>query len=189
MNGSQVQMFSSFSNLQIAIFVCTIKWNDISFSIYQKLLWIFSAIIMQDYQFKYISHCLCIFYPEPFNFSAPTLHIIEWKGPCKEFLFVQLFFKSVNIPQATFRGGDWVNDITKNCGAYREIPPLLPDLFLYSHIINGSPLLGKTKSSGKGIGEIYFRKSRMDRQLWRFDDQHVDLKFCDIRMSVNLCTA
>ena len=170
MNVSQVQMFSSFSNLQISVFVFTTKWNDISFSIYQKLLWIFSAIIMQDYQFKYISHCLCIFYPKPFNFSAPTLHIIEWKGSCKKFLFVQLFLKSGNIPLATFRGSDWVNDITKNCGVYREIPPLLPELFLYSYIINDNLLLGKTKRSVKNNGEIYFRKSRMDRQLWRFDD-------------------
>ena len=126
---------------------------------------------MQDYKFKYISHCLCIFYPNPFNFSAPTLHIIEWKGPCKEFLFVQLFFKSDNIPQATLRGSDWVNNVTKNCGIYREIVTLLPELFLYSHIINDSLLSGKTKSSGKGIEEIwYFRKSCIDRQLWRFDD-------------------
>ena len=31
---------------------------------------------MQDYQFKYSSHCLCIFYSEPFLFSAPTVHMI-----------------------------------------------------------------------------------------------------------------
>ena len=124
---------------------------------------------MQDSQFKYTSHCLCIFYSKPFNFSAPTLNIIERKGSYKEFLFVQLFFKSDNIPQATFRGGDWVNNVTKNCCAYREIPSLLSELFLYSHIINGSLLSRKTKSSEKGIVEIwYFPKSRMDRQLWRF---------------------
>ena len=52
---------------------------------------------MQGYQFKYISRCLCIFYPEPFLFSTPTLHKIEWKGTCKEFLFVKLFFKSDDI--------------------------------------------------------------------------------------------
>ena len=51
-----------------------------------------------DYQFKYISHCLCVFYPEPFNFSAPTLHIIEWKGSCKEFLLLNF---SLNL--ITFR--------------------------------------------------------------------------------------
>ena len=113
---------------------------------------------MENYEFKYISHCLCIFYPKPSNFSAPTLHIKEWKDSCKEFLFVQLFFKFDNIPQATFRGDDWVNEITKNCGAYREIPLLLIELFLYSHIINCSLLSGKTKSSGKGIERIYFRK-------------------------------
>ena len=137
---------------------------------------------MQGYQFKYISRCLCIFYPEPFLFSAPTLHIIECKGSYKEFLFVQLFFKSDHISHATFRGGAWVNDITKNCGAYCEIPPFVPELFVYSHMSNGSVLSGKTKSSGKGIAEIYFRRNRMDRQFWRFDDSPVDLKFCGIRI-------
>ena len=52
---------------------------------------------MLDYQFKYIAHYLCIFYPEPFLFSAPTMQIVKWKGSCKEFLFVQLFFKFDNI--------------------------------------------------------------------------------------------
>ena len=84
------------------------------------------------------SHSFCIFYPEPFLFSAPTLYIIEWKSSCKEFLFVQLFFKSDNISLTTFRGNTWVNDITKNCGAYREIS-------LYSHMTNGSLLSGKTE--------------------------------------------
>ena len=114
-----------------------------------------SANVMQDYQFKYISHCLCIFYPEPFLFSAPTLHITEWKGSCKEFLFVRLFFKSNNISRATFRGA-WVNGITKNCGAYREILPFVPEFFVYPHMNNGSLLSGKTKTSGKGIEETYY---------------------------------
>ena len=114
------------------------KWNNISFLFHLKLLWILSTTIMQDYQFKYISHSSCIFYPEPFLFSAPTVHIIEWKSSCKEFLFVQLFFKSDNISLTTFRGNTWVNDITKNCGAYREIS-------LYSHMTNGSLLSGKTE--------------------------------------------
>ena len=113
MNGSQLQMFFSFSNVQITVSVFTIKWNDISFSIHQKLFWIFSAITKQGDQFKYILHCLCIFYPKFFHFPALTLHIAEWKGSCKEFLFVNLIFKSDNIPQATFRGGAWVNNITK----------------------------------------------------------------------------
>ena len=142
---------------------------------------------MQDYQFKYISHGLCIFYPEPFHFSAPTLHIIEWKGSCKEFLFVQLFFKSDNISRATFRGGAWVNVITKNCDAYREMPPFVPELFVYSQMSNGSLLSGKTKSSGKGTEEIYFRGNRMERQFWRFDDSHDNLKFCGIRIMSVKC--
>ena len=140
---------------KLPFFVSTINWSDISFSIHQKLLWILSANLIQDYQFKYTSHCLCFFYPELFLFSEPTLHIKEWKGSCKEFLFVRLFFKSDNISHATFRGA-WVNDITKNCAAYREIPPFVPELFVYSHMSNGSLLSGKTKSSGKGIEEIYF---------------------------------
>ena len=120
--------------------------------------------------------------PETFLFAAPTLHILERKGYCKEFLFVQLFFKSDNALRTTFRVGAWVNDIIKNCGAYREIPPFVPELFVYSHMSNGSLLSGKTKSSGKGIAEIYFRRNRMDRQFWRFDDSPVDLKFCGIRI-------
>ena len=123
-------MFLSFSNVQTVVFTFTIKWNNISFSIHQKLFWMFSAIIMEDQQFKYTSHCLCIFYPEPFHFFAPTLHIIEWKGSWKEFVFIQLFFKSENISRAKSRGGAGVNDITKNCGAFREILPLLPELFV-----------------------------------------------------------
>ena len=47
---------------------------------------------------------------------------------------------------------------------------------------NGRLLSGKTKSSGKGIEEIYFRRNRMDRQFWRFDESPVDLKFCGIRI-------
>ena len=168
---------------KLPFFVFTIKWSDISFSIHQKLPWILSANVMQDYQFKYVSHCLCIFYPESFLFPAPTLHIIEWKGSCKEFLFVQLFFKSDDISRVTFRG----NDITKNRRAYREIPPFVPELFVYSHMSNGSLLSGKTKSSGKGIAEIYFRRNRMDRQFWRFDDSPIDLKFCGIRIMSVKC--
>ena len=157
------------------------------FWIHQKLLWILSANLIQEYQFKYISHCLCIFYPEVFLFCASSLHIIVWKGFCKEFLFVQLFFKSDNISRATFRGGAWVNDLIKNCGDSREIPPFVPELFIYSHMSNGSLLSGKAKSSGKGIAEIYFRRNRMDRQFWRFDDSPVDLKFCGIRIMSVKC--
>ena len=145
---------------------------------------------MQDYQFKYISHCLSTFYPEPFHLFAPALHIIEWKCSCKELLFcsaVSFLFKSDNISRATFRGGAWVNDITKNCHAYREIPPFVSELFVYSQMSNGSLLSGKTKSSGKGIAEIYFRRNRMDRQFWRFDDSPIDLKFCDIRIMSVRC--
>ena len=101
---------------------------------------------------------------------APTLHIIEWKGSCKDLLFVHLFFKSDNFSQVIFRGGVWVNEITRNCGAYHEIPPFVPELFVYSHMSNDSLLSGKTISSGKGIEEIYFRRNRMDRQFQRFDD-------------------
>ena len=137
---------------------------------------------MQDYQFKYVSHCLCIFYPESFLFPAPTLHIIEWKGSCKEFLFVQLFFKSDDISRVTFRG----NDITKNRRAYREIPPFVPELFVYSHMSNGS-LSGKTKSSGKVIEEIYFRRNCMDQKFLIFDDSRVDLKFFSLRMRSVKC--
>ena len=155
---------------KLPFFVSTINWSDISFSIHQKLLWILSANVMQDYQFKYISHCLCISYPEPFLFPAPTLHIIEWKGSCKEFLFVHLFFISDNISRATFRGGAWVYDVTKNCGAYRQIPPFVPELFVYSRMSNGSLLSGKSKSSGKGIEEICFCRNHLDQQFSRFDD-------------------
>ena len=182
MNGILVQIFLLFffKCLNCLFFVFTTKWSDISFSIHQKLLWILSANVMQDYQFKYISHCLCISYPEPFLFPAPTLHIREWKGSCKECLLVQLFFKSDNISRATFRGGAWVKDITKNWGAYREIPPFfVPKLFGYSHMSNGSLLSGKTKNSGKGIEEIYFCRNRMDWQFWRFDDSRVDLRYQD----------
>ena len=56
---------------------------------------------MQDYQFKHISHCLCIFDPEPFLFFALALDIIEWKGSCKEIFFVQLFLFCLNL--ITFR--------------------------------------------------------------------------------------
>ena len=142
---------------------------------------------MQDYEFKYISHCLCIFYPKPFPFSALTLHIKAWKGSCQEFLFVQLFFKSDDISRATFRGSAWVNDITKNCGPYCKIPPFVPELSVYSHMSNGSLLSGKTKSSGKGIEEIYFRRNRMNQQFWKFDDTPVDLKFCGNRIMSVKC--
>ena len=109
-----------------------------------KLLWILSTTIMQAYQFKYISHSLSIFNPEPSLFSAPTLHVIEWSS-CKEFFFVHLFFKSDNISPTTFRGHASVNYIVKNCSTYREILPLLPELFVYSHMTNGSLLSGKTE--------------------------------------------
>ena len=127
---------------KLRFFVSTINWSDIAFSIHQKLLWILLANLMQDYQFKYISHCSCIFYPVSFLFFAPTMHIKEWKSSCK-FFFIQLFFKSNNISRATFRGGAWVNDITKNCGAYREIPPFVSELFDYSHMSKESLLSGR----------------------------------------------
>ena len=130
-----------FKMLFLFFFKCsnlllTIKWNDISSSIHQKVFWILSATIMQDQQFPSVSQCLCVSYPEPFLFSAPTLQIKEWKGSWKEFLFLHLLFKSDNISCATFRGGACVNDITKNCGVYCEIPPLLLELFVFSHMTN-----------------------------------------------------
>ena len=129
--------------------------------------------------------------PAAFSFFfAPGLHIIEWKGSCKEFLFcsaVSFLFKSDNISRATFRGGAWVNDVTKNWGAYREIPPFVQELYVYYYMSNGSLLSGKTKSSGKSIEEIYFRRNRMDWQFWRFDDSPVDLKFCGIRIMSVKC--
>ena len=88
--------------------------------------------------------------------------------------------------RATF-GGAWVNDISKTCSAYRKIPPFAQQLFVHSHMSNGSFLSGKTKSSGKGIKEIYFRRSRMEREFWRFDDLLVDLKFGDIRLMSAKC--
>ena len=127
-----------------------------------------STAIMQDYQFKHISHCFCIFYPEPFLFSAPTLHMIEWKSSCKEFFLLQLLFKSDNISHTIFRGDAWVNDITENSGVYCKISPLLPEIFACSHMRNSSLLSGKTKSSGKDIEEMYFRRKRIDRELWWF---------------------
>ena len=69
---------------KLLFFVYTKKKKDILFLLHLKLLWILSTTIMQDYQFKYISHSLSIFNPEPFLFSAPTLHVIEWRS-CKEF--------------------------------------------------------------------------------------------------------
>ena len=88
--------------------------------------------------------------------------------------------------RATFRGA-WVNDITKNCSAYRKIPPFVQQLFVYFHMSNGSFLSGKTKSSGKGIEEMYFCRSRMEREFWRFDNLRVDLKFRDIRLMSAKC--
>ena len=52
---------------------------------------------------------------------------------------------------------------------------------------NSSFLSDQIKSSGKGIEEIYFRRNRIDRQFWRFDDSSVDLKFCDIRIMCVKC--
>ena len=72
------------------------------------MLWILSANIVQDYQFKYIWHCLSTFYPEPFLLFAPALLIIEWKCSCKELPFgsaVSFLFKSDNISRAACRGG------------------------------------------------------------------------------------
>ena len=172
---------------KLLFFVFTIKWNGVSFSIQQKLLWTLSTTIIQDYQFKHISHCLCMFYPEPFLFSAPTLHIVEGKSSSKEFLFVQLIFKPDKNSRTTFRGDAWVNDITKNFCAYREISPLLPELFVFSHMSNTSLLSGKTKSSEKGIEEIYFHRKRIDREFWRFDGSPIDLKFCDIKIMSVKC--
>ena len=125
----------------------------------------------------------------PWGFSLlcihPTYNSVE--RLLQQFLFVQLFFKSDNISRATFRGGAWVNDITKNWDAYREIPPFAQELYVYYYMSNGSLLSGKTKSSGKGIEEIYFRRNRMDRQFWRFDDSPIDLKFCSIRIMSVKC--
>ena len=46
---------------------------------------------------------------------------------------------------------------------------------------NGSFPSDKTKSSGKGIEETYFHRSRMEREFCRFDYLRVDLNFGDIR--------
>ena len=53
---------------------------------------------MGDYQFKNISHCLRIFNPESFHFSAPTLHMIEWKGYWKEVCFYWTVLKTFRAP-------------------------------------------------------------------------------------------
>ena len=55
--------------------------------------------------------------------------------------------------------------LPKTSRAYREISPLLPDLFVFSHMSNTSLLSGKTKSSEKGIEEIYFHRKRIDREF------------------------
>ena len=49
-NGNQAQMFlfCSFSNVRIGVFILTIKWNNISFSIDRKVLWILSATVMSS---------------------------------------------------------------------------------------------------------------------------------------------
>ena len=88
--------------------------------------------------------------------------------------------------RATFRGA-WINDIAKNCSAYRKIPPFVQQCFVYSHMSNGSFLSDKTKSSGKGIEEMYFHRSLMEREFWRFDDLRVDLKFGNIRLMSAKC--
>ena len=108
-----------FQMFKLSLFVFTIKWSD--------TLNTFGEYILQDYQFKYILHCLSIFYPEPFLFFPPALHIIEWKGSCKELLFcsaVSFLFKSDNISRATFRGGAWVNDIPKTVAIIAKHHPL-----------------------------------------------------------------
>ena len=59
--------------------------------------------------------------------------------------------------------------------------------FLSTPMSNGSLPSSKTKSFGNGIEETYFRRNRMDRQFWRFDDSPVDLKFCGIRIMSVKC--
>ena len=88
--------------------------------------------------------------------------------------------------RATFRDA-WVTDITKNCSAYCKITPFFQELFVFAHMSNRSFLSGKTKISGKGIEEIYFRRSRMEREFWSFDDLRVNLKFGDIRLMAAKC--
>ena len=95
-----------------------------------------------------------------------------------------LFLFSCSLNRITFCApylfrGACVNDITKNNSTYCKIPPFVQEFFVYSHMSNGSFLSGKSKSSAKGIEEIYFRRSRTEREFWSFDD----LKFGDIRLS------
>ena len=63
-------------------------------------------------------------------YNQPAYNIIEWKGSCK-FLFAQLLFKSDTISRPIFRG----NDISRNCGAHREIPSFAPELFFLPTLI------------------------------------------------------
>ena len=46
-----------------------------------------------------------------------------------------------------FRG----NGITKNSGAYREIPSFVPELFAYSHTSNDCLFSGKNKALGRKL--------------------------------------
>ena len=91
-----------------------------------------------------IFYIVCLSFTQNlFFFFPPALHIIEWKGSCKELLFcsaVSFLFKSDNISRATYRGGALINDITKIFDNYPKIPPFVPELFVYSHMSNGSLL-------------------------------------------------
>ena len=128
------------------------------------LPWILSTTIMQDYQFKYILRSFCIFYAESVLFSAPILHMIEWRSSRKEFLFVQLFFKSDNISPTTFRGHAW------NCGAYRATLPFLLDFFVYIHMTNASLLSGKTELCERHRRNIFSQELHGSRvlKIWWF---------------------
>ena len=139
---------------KLPFFVSTINWSDISFSIHQKLLWILSANLMQDYQFKYTQHCLCFFYLEPFLFSKPTLHIKEWKGSCK-YLF--LFGCSLNL--LTFHAPHLE---VLELMTLPKTAPLIAKYHPLSHSFLSTPIwvtvafFQAKESSGKGIEEIYF---------------------------------
>ena len=156
--------FSKCSNC--CFFVFTIKSNGTSFSIHQKLLWILSTTIIQDYQFKYILHCLCMFYPESFLFSAP-------KALTRSFYLFNCF-----LNMRTFSAPHL--EETLELLTLPKTVALIAKFHRCSHSFS-STLIWVT-AAVKGIDEIYFRRNRMDRDFWRFDGSPVDMKFCNIRV-------
>ena len=118
-----------FQIFKLLFFVFTIKSNGTSFSIHQKLLWVLSTTIIQDYQFKYILHCLCMFYPEFFLFSAP-------KALPRSFFLFNCFLNLRTFRAPHLEETLELLTLPKTAGAYRKISPLLPQLFVYSHMSN-----------------------------------------------------